>query len=270
MPSSTQKLDLTDLISLICLFRRENYVFERHLALLTFGLWVVEPNDINFVRHGRLVGAAQIVKSLVQKDRKISLSSQRRFLEQEFSPNLVSSALISPPMIGPFKDEIESRKNYLELAESIAETFLRAPPSKLRTRRPSLNKAIHFIASGGYGRDFKFAPATIKRQWVTHAVIAPFLLVEPEVNIKLIGLAPDTPQWLKSTNAILNKKDELLEFFDLAKSVQETFVSKLDPVSRKRFLFVEFPAQTESIPFEFEPFSGDEQKIYQSYSAPKY
>jgi hypothetical protein len=188
MSSPIRELDLTVLISLICLFRKETYAFERHLALLTFGLWVVEPHDIMFVKHGRLVGAAQIVKSLFQGNGKASLSSHRKFLEREFSPNLVASALTSPPVIGPFNDEIESRQGYLELAESIAETFLRAPTPKFHTKRPSLNKAIHFIVNGGYGREYKYSPATIKRQWVAYAITAPFLLAEPEVNIKFIGL----------------------------------------------------------------------------------
>src|ERR1700691_3407218 len=122
MSSPIRELDLTDLISVICLFRKETYAFERHLALLTFGLWVVEPHDISFVKHGRLVGAAQIVKSLFNGNGKPSIPPYRKFLEREFSPNLVASALTSPPVIGPFNDEIESRRGYLELAESIAET----------------------------------------------------------------------------------------------------------------------------------------------------
>jgi hypothetical protein len=270
MTGIIQKLDLSDLISLICLFRKETYAFERHLALLTFGLWVAEPRDATFVKHGRLVGAAQIVKSLLQKSGKITLPSQRKFLDKEFSSNAVSSALISCPVIGPFKDEIEMRRFDLELIESIVETFLQAPASKDHNKRPSLNKAIHFIVNGGFGCDYKFAPATIKKQWVAHAVVAPFLLAEHDLNFQLIGLSPDTPLWLKSTNAILKKTHELQEYFGLVKSIQEAFVAKLDPVSRHRFDFVELPSQIEKVPFDFEPFSEDELKIYQSYSAPKY
>jgi hypothetical protein len=71
MTGIIQELDLSDLISLICLFRKETYAFERHLALLTFGLWVVEPRDAAFVKHGRLVGAAQIVKSFLRIENDI-------------------------------------------------------------------------------------------------------------------------------------------------------------------------------------------------------
>jgi class 3 adenylate cyclase len=61
-----------------------------------------------------------------------------------------------------------------------------------------------------------------------------------------------------------------VRYFGSVKSIQEEFVSKLDPVSRKRFNFVELPSQIEKVPFDFEPFSEAELKIYQSYSAPKY
>jgi hypothetical protein len=227
---SPSKIDILDLISLICLYRKEAYRFERHLALLTFGLWVVEPNDLKFVRHGRLVGAAQIVKSLAEKGVKVASATQRKFLEREFSADVVASALLSPPVIGPFNEEIEQRRFELELAGSIADTFLQAPNSKLHTKRPSLNKAIHFIANGGYGPQYKFAPATIKRQWVNYVVTAPFLLAEYEINAKVIGLAPDAPRWLKSTDALLKHTAGLREYFDIAKSIQEAFLPKLDQV----------------------------------------
>jgi hypothetical protein len=270
MSKSPAKIDVLDLMSLICLYRKEAYEFERHLALLTFGLWVIEPNDLRFVKHGRLVGAAQIVKSLIGKSGKITSPKQLVFLEREFSADVVASALLSPPVIGPFSEEIEQRRFELELAGSIAETFLCAPNSKLHTKRPSLNKAIHFIANGGYGPAYKFAPATVKRQWVNYVVTAPFLLAEYEITAKVIGLAPDTPQWLKSSNALLKQTEGLREYFGVAKSIQEAFLPKLDPVSRKRFNFVQFPAQTISAPVQFEPFSDDQLKIYQGYLAPKY
>jgi hypothetical protein len=270
MSRSLAKIDVMDLISLICLFREETYVFERHLALLTFGLWVIEPNDPLFVNHGRLVGAARIVKSVMHNNGKIAPSAKRKFFEKAFATNVVASALLSPPVIGPFNDEIEPRKFDLELGRSVVETFLRAPSSRLRTKRPSLNKAIYFIANEGFGPHYKFAPATIKKQWVSHAVTAPFLLAEENVTFDLIGLAPDAPNWLKLTDSILKRTAQVREYFGLAKSIQETFVSKLDPVSRKRFQFVEFPSQVEAVVIDYEPFSVNELKIYQSYSAPKY
>jgi hypothetical protein len=270
MAGPIRTLDLTDLITLICQFRKEAYAYERHLALLTFGLWVIEPNDINFVKHGRLVGAAQIVKSLLKRGGAVNATAQRKFLEMEFSSNVVASALVSPPVIGPFNEEIEQRRFELELAGSIADTFLYAPNSKLHTKRPSLNKAIHFIANGGYGPNYKFAPATIKRQWVNYVVTVPFLLTEYEITAKVIGLAPDAPRWFKSTDALLKQTALLRQYFGIAKSIQEAFLPKLDQVSRRRFQFVKFPPQTVSELVEFEPFSGDELKIYQSYSAPKY
>jgi hypothetical protein len=248
MPKPPSKIDIMDLISLVCLYRKEAYIFERHLALLTFGLWAIEPNDLTFVKHGRLVGAAQIVKSLVEKHGKVTTPAQQRFLEKEFSVDVVASALLAPPVIGPFNEEIEQRRFELELAGSIVETFLCAPSSRLHTKRPSLNKAIHFVANGGYGPAYKFAPATVKKQWVNYVVTAPFLLAEYEIIAKVIGLAPDTPQWLKSTNALLKKTAWLREYFGVAKSIQEAFLPKLDPVSRKRFHFVQYPPQTISAP----------------------
>jgi hypothetical protein len=123
-----------------------------------------------------------------------------------------------------------------------------------------LNKAIHFIAKGGYGLDQKFAPATIKKQWVAHAIAVPFLMAVQKR--KFIGFAPDTVKWLRSTTSVLEHVEELRMYFGLAKSIQEKLVLKLDPVSRRRFNFVKFPSLIESMPFEYAPFSADELKLY--------
>jgi hypothetical protein len=267
MADLTRTLNLTDLIALICLYRQENYAFERHLALQTFGLWVIEPNDTRFVEHGRLLAAARIANSFIKAKPS---TAERKFLALEFSRKAIALGLLSPPVIGPFNEEIDHRKPDLELAASIVETFLRAPLSGRREKRPSLNKGIHFIRHGGFGSEYKFAPATIKRQWISRATTAPFFLADRELNLGLFDLAPDASQWLKLAGKILKNVDKLQEFIGLASSVQGQFVSKLDPVSRRRLRFVAFPPQTDSISYEFEPFSGDELIVYQSYKAPKY
>jgi hypothetical protein len=270
MAKSESQIDVTDLISLVCLFRKETYAFERYLALLTFSLWVLEPNDPTFVRHGRIVGAAQIVKSLLQKKRQISQSQQKAFLEREFSSDAIASALLSPPVIGPFGEELEPRKFDLELAASIADTFLHAPPSRLTSKRPSLNKAIHFIANGGFGPSYKFAPATIKKQWVAYGVTVPFFMAEELTDLKLLGHAPDTPEWLKSSKSLLTQVAALREYFGIAKTIQDNFSSKLDPKSKARFHFRSFPTQVVPEPLEVPVFTDDQLTLYQSYRAPSY
>jgi hypothetical protein len=269
MANSQPQIDVADLISLICLYRKETYAFERYLALLSFGLWVIEPIDPEFVRHGRTVGAAQIVMSLRrtmgQRDQ-----SRRTFLEKEFSADATASALLSPPVIGPFAEELENRKFDLELAASVVETFLCAPTSRLTSKKPSLNKAIHFIANGGFGPSYKFAPATIKKQWIRYGVTAPFFLAEEVSNINVVGYAPDTPDWLKSSKTILSKVALLRQFFGTAKTIQDTFSSKLDPKSRQRFHFTTFPTEVIPEPVEFPAFADDQLTLYRSYRAPSY
>jgi hypothetical protein len=265
---STKTLKIRDLISLICDLRNEAYAFERHLALLTFGLWVVEPNDIAFVKHGRLVGAAQIVRSLSRK--QLTLPSQRKFLEVEFSTDLITSAIISPTVIGPLSDEIEGRQSNFDLAESVVFTFLSAPPPKEAAKRPSLNKAIHFILNGGFDPNYKASHATIKKQWVNHAETTPFLLAEEDSGLKLIGVPPDTPEWLKSSTEALKKPRQLREYFGMARQIQLDLMSKLDPVSLKRFQFVEFPSEIEPVELQYPPMTDEQLKIYKGYKAPKF
>jgi hypothetical protein len=270
MANSGPQIDITDLISLVCLYRKEKYIFERHLALLTFGLWAIEPNDPAFIRHGRIVGAAQIVKSRLQKDGQRSQAQQQAFLDNEFSSNAIVSALLSPPIIGPFGEELELRQFDLALATNIARTFLQAPSSRLTSKRPSLNKAIHFITNGGFGSSYKFSPATIKKRWTTFAVTAPFFLAEEPSALKIIGHAPDTPRWLVSAKNLFARTAALREYFGMAKTLQDCFSSKLDPKSRTRFRFTSFPSQIAPVPLEFPPFSQDQLRLYQSYRAPTY
>ena len=263
-----QKPNISDLISLICNLRKEAYGFERHLALLTFGLWMTEPNDFAFLKHGRLIGAAQIVKSI--RGAQLTSASWKRFTEREFSNDYVTAALISPPVIGPLRDEIEARQSESDLVRSIVETLLSAPTPKDPARRPSLNKAMHFILNGGYGPDYKASPATIKRQWVRYVTTTPFLLAEEEMNLGMISVAPDADNWLSSVNKLLKKTQLLREYFGVALGIQSALITKLDPVSRRRFQFVAIPDEIEQIDCEYEPFTAEQMKIYDSYQAPRY
>jgi hypothetical protein len=109
--------------------RKLRVLLRRHLALQTFALWVIEPNDTRFVEHGRLLAAARIANSFIKGKPS---TAERKFLELEFSRKAVASGLLSPPVIGPFSEEIDHRKPDLELAASVVETLLRAPLSRLR------------------------------------------------------------------------------------------------------------------------------------------
>jgi hypothetical protein len=266
--TAVQKPNISDLISLICNLRKEAYGFERHLALLTFGLWMTEPNDLAFLKHGRLIGAAQIVRSIGKA--QLASASWKRFIEREFSSDCVTTALISPPIIGPLKDEIEARQSEADLVRGIVETLLSAPTPKDPARRPSLNKAMHFILNGGFGPDYKASPATIKRQWVRYVTTTPFLLAEEEMNLGIIAVAPDADIWLRSINKLLQKPYLLREYFGVTLGIQNALIFKLDPVSRRRFHFVTIPAEIEQIECEYQPFNAEQQKIYDSYRAPRY
>jgi hypothetical protein len=263
------QLDIADLISVICSYRKEEHIFERHLALLTFGLWVFEPNDLTFVHHGRFIGAAQIVKSLPARPAAKQFK-HKAFLAAEFAPETVAATLIAPPVIGPFNEELDFRSDNLNLAASIVETFLCAPPSRLTTKKPSLNKAIHFIANGGYGQTWKFSPATIKKQWIAYGATASFGLAQMYLNeTKIIGIAPDSHDWFKTTSTLLRHTELLREYFGMAKYIQREFVSKLDPGS-KQFSFASFPPQLSEIALELEVFEGEQLRLYQRYKAPSY
>jgi hypothetical protein len=261
-------LDIPDLISLICDLRKEAYPFERHLALLSFGLWVIEPQDAAFLSHGRLIGAAQLVQSKIRS--QPSTSAQRRFVEIDFSNEAVTSTLISPAIIGPLRDEVELRQSEYDLVSGIVEILISAPVPKDTAKRPSLNKAIHFILNGGLGSGYKASPATIKKQWVRYLTRTPFLLAEEQMELGVIGAAPDQKDWLKSTERVLKRTSLLREFFGLARGIQSDLISKLDPVSRKRFQFVEIPKAIEPVECEWDEFTPEQCKIYNRYKAPRY
>jgi hypothetical protein len=267
------KIDPNDLISVVCRLRKETFAFERQLALLTFSLWILAPNDLAFIERGRFLGAAQIVKSILSK-RKKRTPKEKLFLTTEFSCERVLAEILSEELRGSFLDDILQKTDDIELAARVASTFFLAPTSRLKTKRPSLNKAIFFMGKGGFGPQFCSSPAAIKKAWVENVVSTPLYLAGDTDFIKkpvitIAGLSPHTSNWINTAGSILHSDVSLIKYFGIARSIQEEFYRLLDPVSRKRFQFIKYPNQISAIKLSKVDFPAEELAIYESYSTAK-
>jgi hypothetical protein len=273
MRKPRKTFDVVDLISLICLGRKERYAFERHLALLTFSLWVLDPKDPHFVERGRFLGAAQIAKMLFERGSKRS-SSEQLFLANEFSHERILTELLSEKLRGSFLDDIQERVDDAQLAARVASTFFLAPPPRLTTKRPSLNKAIHFIERGGFGPEYKSSPAAVKKVWVKYITAVPFFLADSPYFLdgpflQMRGLSPHSSKWIQDANKILKNEDGLLTYFRIAKWIQERFYSLLDPATQRRFQFVHLPRQIEPTELSGLAFNEEQTQLYNAYTTAK-
>ena len=65
-PTNT-RINLTDLVQLVCGDRVENFPFERHIAIMTFSVWLWHRDQLPVVEYGKLIAAAKATpRSIVE------------------------------------------------------------------------------------------------------------------------------------------------------------------------------------------------------------
>lgn len=265
-PPSFRHVDVADLITLICGYREEAFPFERPLALLTFGLWALWPNQPEIVQHGRLVGAAMLLRLAQQgalaadeQDRQARIET---FWNQAMRPEEVTEALIDPPLLGPFRESVELQEDELWYASETAFFLVRCPEEL----HPSINKAQFFSDEGGF--ENKISISSMKTYWARFAVATPFMVAQEYKEVQLIGLPPDDPKAVLKAVKLSQSVDRLRDLFGAAKYIQGIILKRLEPSARRRVRFT-FPDAVKEHPIEIEPLEEDQIEIVRRYRAPK-
>lgn len=256
--------EVTDCIRLLCGFRREQHSYERALAAIRFSTWALWPDESAVREQARIAGAANLIVFLSgNKAKNASKRDIESISKRELTPEVIAKTLRQPPFSDAFSNHIKLQLENLALVGELV-YFIAACPIELK---PSLNKAVFYVESGGLGRDYKWSRASLRDFWVTWAVSAPFYVAQETSEVALIGLAPDRDNDLKQAVRAVDNVDGIREYFGCAKLVQRTLVSRLSDRSMKRFEFVRFPQELKEYG-EINPLTDEDIAIAARYRAP--
>jgi hypothetical protein len=271
-------VDLTDIMTVVCAYRREKFAFERYIALMTFSVWLNFPHETTVVEFGRLKAAANMIRAIRSGFLGLSAVKRKRSIESIFqeiiTPETVSSLLVDNPIITPFENDFHLIKasGQIDRASRVASFLMQCP----KDLRPSLNKALFFIDEGGY-----FGPAavsTVKKAWNKFAPVSPFASVtyffwldkmtrgeDPFPGGDLFELPPDGAKSPHKSGNFLFKRDDLRDYFSTARFFQENIVS----IAGSSSGFVTFPEEIKPLAIPIPPLEEHQLDIVRRYRAPK-
>jgi hypothetical protein len=264
------KFDPTDAVAVISGHRKQRFALERELALLGFITWLHFPSKPDLISTGQVVGAANFFLHLNRAERTRLVRENPHFSQEIFA-----RALVSSPLGDTFRLEFESLYNEMVNISEIIDFFMICPAE----RRPSLLKALHFIAEGGFVAndvpdnekgEYTRSAATLKKSWVSHVVAGPFIWSAESLGYeKLVRSSPDASKTLKEARNFLHTRDNVFDFFGAAKFCQDRLISRLDERSRLRFKFIKFPPNIASVEMELPEFDRSQIAIIENYRPPK-
>jgi hypothetical protein len=266
---TTTRINLTDLVQLVCGDRVENFPFERQIAIMTFSVWLWHRDQLPVVEYGKLIAAAKVITEINRGTRKRMgperAQTARTIFEAVATPERTAELLLQNPMMGSFRDDMNFEVTYGgEEAAAVAMFLLRCPSGL----KPSLNKAFFFLSEGGY--DYKTSIATLKKYWSKFAPISPFVIAAKKLNmIKMFNLPPDGETSFQDATELLRNDEKLRDYFGVSRFVQEKILSVIGTQIHKRIDFITFPRSIEPRTFEFEPLRSEQLQLLAKYRAPK-
>jgi hypothetical protein len=264
-------VDVPRLMEVICGYEKERYPFEKYVALMTFGVWLLIPKEEDFVRRAELISAASVILAINHENLPVPSSQKRAVIDQIaepfFSTLEVADALVHGRMLDPDADTD---------ATFITAFIIRCP----KELNPSVNKALSFMENGGFTEDLnddgddtpaKMSSATLKEGWRACAVSSPFAYVAPKLNLTAIEeLAINEKDGVLEAGRILQDVSRLRQFFGSARYIQNVLLERLHETSIKKIPFVEFPDKIQPHMIESRPFSPAQLEIIKRYRAPRF
>jgi hypothetical protein len=190
-----------------------------------------------------------------------------------------AAALVKPAVSQQFFVTYDTSMPHLFDAAMVAYFFVRCDPV---THPPSYNKALFFIARGGYVYNFetswkketapyKFSQSQIKLSWSYFATTSAFSLAAELMELReILFLPPDREQASIEAKNLLDKPAKLREYFRLSRTIHERLLERLDHRSKMRVDQVAFPDSIKTYKiFELDPFQPDQIAIIEKYSLKK-
>jgi hypothetical protein len=269
---TTTRINLTDIVQLVCGDRVENFPFERHIAIMTFSVWLWHRDQLTVVEYGKLIAAAKVITEINRKSRKRRgperAQTARTIFETVATPERTAELLLQNPMMGSFRDDMNFEVTEVtyggDEAAAVAMFLLRCPTGQ----KPSLNKAFFFLSEGGFG--YKTSIATLKKYWAKFAPISPFVIGAKTLNMtKMFNLPPDGETSFQDATKLLQNDGKLRDYFGVSRYVQEKILTVIGRQILKRIDFITFPRSIEPRTFEFEPLGSEQLQLLATYRAPK-
>lgn len=273
-PNTPTSVDLTDLVEVMCDYRREKFPFERSIAAMTFCVWLHYPRLPAVIEYGRFVAAANIIRSL-RNDSATMSSKASRDIKEVFAalitPEVVSTTLFDRAVfeyLGEFEfDEIGT-------AEGVSNFLLRCPTDL----KPSLNKAFFFCDEAGYPG--KKSISTVKKAWAQFAAVTPFASARFFIQLETLTrgdnassgvdpfrLPPDRPKSVDDAHRLMSCTKELREYFSACRFIQEKLI---ETIGRKGTpTFMTFPKSIQPKAITIHPLDPKQIEIVERYRAPK-
>ncbi|MCK1378551.1 hypothetical protein IVB33_10985 [Bradyrhizobium sp. 24] len=267
---SAHKFDPSDAIAVITGYRRQRFPLERELAFLGFVTWMLFPTKAQTVQTAQIIGAANYFLQL-PKSRRATLARTNPY----FAQDVFAKTLLKFPLGDTFRMEFESAFNELANITELIEFFMICPIEQ----RPSLLKALHFIEQGGFVPDdvketdrhaHTRSRSTLKVSWVNYAIAGPFIWSAMQSKYEFITrLSPDLKSTINRVDKFLARKDEVMEFFELARFCQDRLIPRLDERSRARFRFLKFPPNVAAVDVGLSELDSAQAAILKDYRPPK-
>ena len=137
---TTTRINLTDLVQLVCGDRVENFPFERHIAIMTFSVWLWHRDQLPVVEYGKLIAAAKVITEINRGARKRRgperAQTARTIFEAVATPERTAELLLQNPMMGSFRDDMNFEETEVtyggEEAAACRDVFATMPTVKNR------------------------------------------------------------------------------------------------------------------------------------------
>jgi hypothetical protein len=280
--SETPHIDVGRLIEILSGLRKEEYPFQRYVALLTFSTWLGWPDAPNVVEMAETVAVARVLLAIDRTEIEVRKSQRDKVIQEVFrkalNPSRVAAALAEPCLEARFRDAAAEFNLSLWNVTAVAAFFLQCP-EKLK---PSVNKALFFISEGGFsdsitttrrGREipYKASSASLRNSWSRLVVSSSFAFAAVTDALEVIfELSPDGEHSVSKAKPLLEKVELLKRHFEYARYVQDSLLSRLDKATLDKYDFMPFPSSIVPRTVEFAQLNDDQQAIVRRYKAPMF
>jgi hypothetical protein len=143
--SKSSELDVAQLMEILCGIQKEQYPFQRYVALFTFCAWLAWPTDSKVAALAKTVAAARVIAEISQSRLKVPKERRLDVIDQisakAFTTVEAAKALADPYVDTRFHTGFDIVRQHLWDVGAIVAFFVKCPIEM----KPSLNKALSLL-----------------------------------------------------------------------------------------------------------------------------